>query len=188
MAQSLFAIGIAAQRSRESDDPGVLEEQLERIEVMAANARSELREALARVSRAPDGVAFEALFEAELRLFERRTGRRVWITRYGEPRDLGHASEDLLVDSVREGLTNAAKHARGPVVLAHLAYASKGVLFSLQTELGMCTQPEPRANLELAIAPGSGLNLLKERSERLGGSLEIARDEDIVVLRVKLPA
>ena len=62
------------------------------------------------------------------------------------------------------------------------------MLFSLQTELGMCTQPEPRANLELAIAPGSGLSLLRERSERLGGSLEIARDEDIVVLRVKLPA
>jgi signal transduction histidine kinase len=184
VAQSLFAIGIAAQRSREASDPSVLEEKLAQIEATAAAARSELRTALARLTRAPHGVGFEALFEAELRLFERRTGRRVWITRHGEPRDLGHLSEELLIDSIREGLTNAAKHAHGQVVLAHLAYQPTQVLLSLQTE-----QELPRRPASADRKRGSGLNILRKRTERLGGALELAFDDDgVAVLRIEIPA
>jgi signal transduction histidine kinase len=184
VAQSLFAIGIAAQRSQETSDRSVLEEKLAQIEATAAAARSELRAALARLTRAPHGVGFEALFEAELRLFERRTGRRVWITRHGEPRDLGHLSEELLIDSVREGLTNAAKHAQGPVVLAHLGYQPTRVLLSLQTELG---RPGPGPRTERT--PGSGLSILRKRTERVGGALELAFDDDgVAVLRIEIPA
>ena len=60
--------------------------------------RFELRETLVRLGHAPQGLAFGTLFEAELGLFERRTGRRVWITRHGEPRDLGPARGELLID------------------------------------------------------------------------------------------
>jgi signal transduction histidine kinase len=187
VAQALFAIGIAAQRSRDASDPEVLSEQLERIEATAANARSELRDTLARLSRAPAGLGLEALIEAEIRLFERRTGRCVWITRHGEPRDLGAPSEELLVDTVREGLTNAHKHARGDGVLAHLAYGPEHVLLSLQSELGPPRSPEPELCTVLAIAPGSGLGLLRKRTRRLGGSLELTHDDDRTVLRVELP-
>jgi nitrate/nitrite-specific signal transduction histidine kinase len=185
VAQSLFAIGIAAQHSREAQDPAIVMAQLEAIEATAANARFELRETLARLGRAPQGLAFETLFEAELRLFERRTGRRVWITRQGEPRDLGPACGELLLDSVREGLTNAAKHGQGRIVLAHLAYYAERVLLSLQTEL----EPPPAGRGRCAaIVPGSGLSLLRERTERIGGTLELAFDDDVAVLRVELPA
>lgn len=184
VAQSLFAIGIAAQRSREAADPSVLEEKLAQIEATATAARSELRTALARLTRAPHGVGFEALFEAELRLFERRTGRRVWITRHGEPRDIGHLSEELLIDSVREGLTNAAKHAHGLVVLAHLAYQPTQVLLSLQTEVEV-----PGQTTSAERTTGSGLSILRKRTERLGGALELALDDDgVAVLRIEIPA
>ena len=182
VAQALFAIGIAAQHSRETRDQAVIEEKLSEIESAAASARSELREALARLSRTPEALRFEAVFEGELRLFEHRTGRHVWITRHGEPRELASASEALLIDSVREGLRNAAKHAHGPVVLAHLSYTQTGVLLSLQTEINT-----GRPHLE--IAPGSGLGMLQERTERLGGALELAlADDDVAVLRVEVPA
>jgi GAF domain-containing protein len=188
VAQSLFAIGVAAQRSREADDPAIVEERLQEIEATATHARNELRTALARLSHAPHAVAFEALFEAELRLFERRTGRRVWITRHGEPRDLGQPSEELLIDSVREGLTNAAKHALGQVVLAHLAYQPHCVLLSLQTEVGPARAPRVDRRRELALAPGSGLGILRERTERFGGALELDLDDGVAVLRVEVPA
>lgn len=185
VAQTLFAIGIAAQHSREAGDQTIIHEKLREIEAAAATARSELREALARLTRTPESVRFEAVLEAELRLFEHRTGRRVWITRHGEPRHLAPPSEQLLIDSVREGLRNAAKHAQGPVVLAHLSYNDAGVLLSLQTELGS----DHVAGRSLAIVPGSGLGILRERTERLGGALELElADDEVAVLRVEVPA
>jgi signal transduction histidine kinase len=188
VAQSLFAIGVAAQHSRETNDPSILHEKLYEIEATATLARSELRNALARLSQAPRAVGFEALFEAELRLFERRTGRRVWITRHGEPRDLGRPSERLLIDSLREGLTNAAKHTSGQIVLAHLAYQPASVLLSLQTELGPPAAPGVDRRRELAMAPGSGLSILRERAERSGGALTLDIDDGVAVLRVEVPA
>jgi len=188
VAQALFAIGVAAQHSREADDAAIVEDKLREIEAAAATARSELREALARLTRAPQSVRFEAVFEAELRLFEHRTGRRVWITRHGEPRDLAPPSEALLIDSVREGLRNAAKHAQSPAVLAHLRYTDAGVLLSLQTELNPDRSSRPHT-AGLNIEPGSGLGLLRERTERLGGALELAlAEDDVAVLRVEVPA
>jgi signal transduction histidine kinase len=189
VAQSLFAIGLAAQNSRETSDPAIIEEKLREIEVTAAYARSELRTALARVSRAPESVAFEALFEAELRLFERRTGRRVWITRHGEPRDLGRPLEQLLIDSLREGLSNAAKHTVGAIILAHLAYQSASVVLCLQTELGRSAISRLKSRAQSGLAPGSGLSLLRERTERHGGTLDLAfGEDDVAVLRVEVPA
>ncbi len=110
----------------------------------------------------------------------------MWITRHGEPRELGNATEARLIDSVREGLTNAAKHSHGRVVLVHLAYEEARVLLSLQTELGAAAgRPWP----EPATVAGSGLSLLRERTERLGGALELALgDDDVAVLRVEVPS
>ena len=188
VAQALFAIGIAAQHSREATDPSVIEEKLREIEEAAAAARSDLREALSRLTRAARGVRFEASFEAEVRLFEHRTGRQVWITRHGEPRDLAPASEDVLIASVREGLRNAAKHAQGPLVLAHLTYTADAVLLSLQTEFERRDDGRPPGGRGMEIVSGSGLSILRERTERLGGALELAlADDEVAVLRVEIP-
>jgi len=190
VAQSLFAIGVAAQQSREATDPAMLQDQIETIEATAARAREELREALARLNAAPDGLAFEARLEAELHLFERRTGRHVWVTRHGEPRTFDAGLENLLVDSCREGLTNAAKHGiGGSVILAHVSYHADSVLLSVQSEMRSGERLVLAKRPELAIAAGSGLGLLRDRVRQLGGELSMTVDEDGTgALRVKLSA
>jgi signal transduction histidine kinase len=186
VAQSLFAIGVAAQQSREATDLGSLQDQIETIEATVARAREELRTALARLNAAPDGLAFEARLEAELHLFERRTGRHVWVTRHGEPRTFDAGLENLLIDSCREGLTNASKHGTGSVILTHVSYDADSVLLSVQFD----THSTERAELtppDLVIAAGSGLGLLRDRVRQLGGELSLTLDEDGTgALRVKL--
>jgi signal transduction histidine kinase len=188
VAQSLFAIGVAAQQSRQETDLATLQNQIETIEATAARAREELREALARLNAAPDGLAFEARLEAELHRFERRTGRHVWVTRHGEPRTFDTTLENLLIDSCREGLTNATKHGTGPVILAHVSYQTDSVLLCVQSEM----HNQERAALarpDHAITAGSGLGLLRDRVRQLGGELSLTVDEDGTgALRVKLSA
>jgi signal transduction histidine kinase len=188
VAQSLFAIGVAAQQGRDATDPAALQAQIETIEATAARAREELREALARLNAAPDGLAFEARLEAELRLFERRTGRQVWVTRHGEPRTFDTGLENLLIDSCREGLTNATKHGVGSVILAHVSYQADSVLLCVQSEMRK-KERAAVARPELSIQAGSGLGLLHDRVRQLGGELSLTVDEDGTgVLRVKLSA
>jgi len=187
VAQALFAIGIAAQESREAGDPESLEERLAQIETMAANARSELREALAQISRTPEGLALESLVDAEARLFERRTRRHARVTRHGEATRLEAACEQLVVDAVREGLANAAKHTLSQVVLVHLAYAEDVVRLSLQTDLAVPRGRRRTQTVAPSIPEGSGLHLLRGRAERLGGCLDLTYDDDRVVLRLELP-
>jgi signal transduction histidine kinase len=188
VAQSLFAIGVAAQHSRQTTDLATLQDQIETIEATAARAREELREALARLNAAPDGLAFEARLEAELHLFERRTGRHVWVTRHGEPRTFDTGLENLLIDSCREGLTNATKHGTGSVILAHVSYQADSVLLCVQSEMHS-TEPAALARPDLTIAAGSGLGLLRDRVRQLGGELSLTLDNDGTgALRVKLPA
>jgi signal transduction histidine kinase len=187
VAQSLFAIGVAAEQSRRVGDAARIQEQLETIEAIATRARSELREALARLNAAPDGLALETRLEAELRVFERRTGRHVWITRQGEPRTLDERLENVLVDSFREGLTNAAKHGAGAAVVACVSYQAEQVLLSVQSEIRDRNRELAGPRGEPPISPGSGLGLLRNRARQLGGELSLNIDDDgTAALRIEV--
>lgn len=186
VAQMLFAIGVAAERSRQERDPGIVAGLLEEIQATAALGRRELRDTLARLNRAPDGLAFEALFEAELRLFEHKSGSQVWLTRRGEPRDISRPAEALLIDALREGGRNSIKHGGRGLTLVNLSYESESVVLSLQRELGdeMAGEGE-----RVTIEPGAGLGVLRDRADRLHGGLDMSIDSDrVAVLRLELPA
>ncbi|MHB8694431.1 MAG: sensor histidine kinase [Solirubrobacteraceae bacterium] len=185
VAQMLFAIGVAAERSRQERDPDIVAGLLEEIQATAALGRKELRETLAKLNRAPEGLAFEALFEAELRLFERQLGSRVWLTRRGEPQELSRPAEELLIDALREGACNAIKHGGGGLTHVSLSYEADRVVLSLQTEL---TRTQTSTIRSMTVAPGAGLGVLSERAERLHGGLELSIDGDrVAVLRLELP-
>ncbi len=186
VAQMLFTIGAAAHCARQQNDPAALAAALEEIETTAAQARSELRSSLRRLSQPPDGLAFEARLAGEARLFERTTGCRVKITGRGGRRDVPQPVEDLLIDTALEGLRNAVKYAHAQAAMLHLVYRPDGVTLVLQA--GTQTLRPARPGDKGPVGTGAGLALLRERAAQLRGALELTCDQaGHTVLRLELP-
>jgi signal transduction histidine kinase len=186
VAQMLFAIGVAARHARQQRDPGALSAALEEIESTAAQARSELRASLHRLSQPPAGLAFEARLAGEARLFERTTGCQLTITAQGERRDMPQPIEDLAIDAALEGLRNAVKYGRAQVAALHLAYGDHAVTLALRAD-----QQDLRASQSAGqggSGTGVGLALLRQRAAQLRGVLELTCDSaGCTVLRLELP-
>jgi signal transduction histidine kinase len=183
VAQMLFAIGVAAHYARGQRDPAVLAAALDEIDATAADARTELRAALHRLSRTPDGLAFEARLAGEVRLFSHATGCEVRILRRGEPRELAQPVEDLLLDTAREGLRNAVKYAGARLALLHLSYRPDTVVLVLQADVAAPAPPAP-----LGHGTGTGLALLRRRAAELRGTMELTDDDaGQKTLRLELP-
>jgi signal transduction histidine kinase len=185
VAQMLFAIGAAAHCSRQTRDPAALASALEEIEITAAQARSELRASLHRLSQPSEGLALAARLAGEVRLFERTSGCQVRITGRGERRELAQPVEDLLIDTALEGLRNGVKYAHAKVAILHLAYGRDDVTLVVQTE----ADAEQQAPAGEHAGTGAGLALLRQRATHLRGTLELsANPAGRKVLRLELPA
>jgi len=186
VAQMLFTIGAAAHDARQRGDPAALTAALEEIENTAAQARSELRASLHRLSQPAEGLAFEARLAGETRLFERTTGCRVKITRRGGRRDIPQPIEDLLIDTALEGLRNAVKYAQARAAVLHLAYQNDAVTLVLQAGT-QALRPAYRGERDQA-GTGAGLALLRQRAAQLRGTLELTCDAaGHTLLRLELP-
>ena len=186
VAQMLFSIGVSAHYSRRQRDPAALLAAMADIESTAADARRQLRETLEQLNRTEDGIGFEARLEGEVRLFERRHGCDVRITRHGAPRELPEPVEGLLLETMVEGLRNGVKHAHTRVTLAHLGYNPRSVTLTLHAQL-----PAPDActlRAWPASGLGVGLSMLRQRAAQLGGALELeCRPDGLKVLKLDLP-
>jgi len=186
VAQMLFTIGAAAHYARQRGDPAALTAALEEIENTAAQARSELRVSLHRLSQPAEGLAFEARLAGETRLFERIKGCRVKITRRGERRDIPQPIEDLLIDTALEGLRNAVKYAQVRAAVLHLAYQHDAVTLVLQAGT-QALRPAHMGEKNQA-GTGAGLALLRQRAAQLRGTLELTCDAaGHTRLRLELP-
>jgi signal transduction histidine kinase len=187
VAQMLFTIGVAAHCARQQADPAALTAALEEIEDTAAQARSELRASLRRLSQPAEGLAFEARLAGEARLFERTTGCRVKITERGARRDIPQPVEDLLIDTALEGLRNAVKYTHARAAIAHLAYQHDAVTLVLQAGTQIL-RPAAHPGEADHAGTGAGLALLRQRAAQLRGTLELTCDPaGHTVLRLELP-
>jgi signal transduction histidine kinase len=186
VAQMLFTIGVAAHYARQHGDSAALTAALEEIENTAAQARSELRASLHRLSQPAEGLAFEARLAGEVRLFERTTGCQVKVTGQGGRRDLPQPIEDLLIDTALEGLRNAVKYTHAPAAIVHLAYQHDGVTLVLHA--GTQTLLPPHPGQKGKPSTGSGLSMLRQRASQLRGTLALTCDPaGHTVLRLELP-
>ncbi len=187
VAQMLFSIGVAAHYSRSKQDPAELLATMQEIETTAAAARRQLRETLEHLGRSDEGIGFEARLEGEIRLFERCSGCRVRTIHRGERRALPRPVETLLLDTVVEGLRNATKHDRATVVVVSLVYETGAVSLVLQSDGPAAIEPGPDTEPWLGAGSGSGLSLLHQRADQLGGALELLTQRGMRVLRLGVP-
>ncbi len=186
VAQMLFTIGVAAHYARQRGDPAALTAALEEIENTAAQARSELRASLHRLSQPAEGLAFEARLAGETSLFDRTTGCKVKITSHGGRRDIPQPIEDLLIDTALEGLRNAVKYAQARAAVLHLAYQDDSVVLVLQA--GTQTLRPAHSREKDRAGTGAGLALLRQRAAQLRGTLELTCDAaGRTLLRLELP-
>jgi signal transduction histidine kinase len=186
VAQMLFTIGVAAHYARQHADPAAVTAALEEIENTAAQARSDLRASLQRLSQPADGLAFEARLAGEIRLFERTTDCRVKITARGERRDIPQPIEDLLIDAALEGLRNAVKYAQARAAILHLNYQKDAVILVLQA--GTQNLQAGHSGEHGGTSTGSGLSMLRQRAAQLRGTLELTCDRTgRTLLRLELP-
>lgn len=193
IAQTLFSVGVLARRSLGGSDPIALAGSLAEIEMVAGAARSELRATLADLNRVPDGRGLDLALVAQARTFTAASGIPVWWSHRGRPRMLAPEAIELVVDSLRESLRNAAHHAAADQVMATLRWDAAEVVLVTQMQWGeRAIRVVPAApDRHLPWAPGSGLGLIADRAAILGGRLELTIDpasDGLVVQRLTLPA
>ncbi|MDA8069260.1 MAG: hypothetical protein M0T77_11720, partial [Actinomycetota bacterium] len=129
----------------------------------------------------------EARVEGEVRLFQRRTGCTVRITRHGEPRALPEPVESLILDALIEGLRNAVKHVAAKLAVAHLGYGPGHVTLTLQAQPARSPATDVESSWPGSGA-GSGVDLLRQRARQLRGSLELeTHSGGLKVLKLELP-
>ncbi len=167
-----------AKRDRNADQP------LDGIADLASEGSQEIRAFMRGLDdEARDWVDLQAsMREQAARLVETLGGR------YQLDVDIPEGAESpsalLFVHLLRvfqEGLTNALKHAREPLIRARLVVAPDGV--TLEVENDGITRDATGAGVGL----GAGLTNMRARAHALGGDLRFERDHDRARLCLTIP-
>ncbi|HEV7536645.1 MAG TPA: ATP-binding protein [Acidimicrobiia bacterium] len=177
VGQLLFAIGASARRLRTGDDGTIdLDHVSEIIERNATEAARMLRDALHQLTpRAPE-ESLPVAVGVGVEEFSQANGIAAHLVVLGEPRTLSSAGAGALLNVVREGLLNAARHADPGVVIVTLAYSADAIDVIVQDDgRGLPARFALKAIPGRATPGGFGLPSLLRRMQQLGGSLDIRR-------------
>ena len=181
VAQSLFTIGVEAKRAPAAD-PNRVAASLREIEALAAQASRELRETLHRINAAPRSLPLESALDAEARSFEQHHGVTARVVCDGLIDSLPPDHETLIIDTAREGLRNAVKHADAKLILVHLRSGDRGSQLIVQSD-GWRSAARPT----VADFRG-GLRMLRTRAEALRGVLDLEfGEEGEAIVRLEFP-
>ena len=186
--QILFSIGLNANKLQVTAELGDCTEAVlltaKDIAVQAAEASECLRSAF--LSMVDDSHALPVTIREYSRLFSRRTEIPVEFVEVGHAFATSTEIDTVLCAVVREGLHNAEKHADATFVFVTLTYRHGEVALVVQDDgVGMAKGVDP-----ISTAPPQGLGLpsLFQRVESVGGTLQLADNEDGgVSLRVNIP-
>ena len=175
VAQALFAIGVEARRVRgDLELPESVMEALMGIDRIAGQAGEMLRDTLHAAARIPDHVALEIGIAEEVAGFEADTGCAVIVTHAGGTPSLSALAEQVVLDTVREGLCNIAKHAQAESVLIHLRSEPDRVAVFVQDD-GVADGTQPEGGRP---SGGTGIALLRHKARALGGTVSFERSDD----------
>lgn len=177
VGQLLFAIGASARRLRTGDDGTVdLAHVSEIIERNATEATRMLRDALHQLTpRAPE-ESLPVAVRLGVEEFSQANGIAAHLVVLGEPRTVSGEGAGALLNVVREGLLNAAKHSGADVVVVTLAYGPDTVEVVIQDDGRGVPPGFALKSIPGRTSPGGfGLPSLLRRMQQLGGSLTIRR-------------
>jgi signal transduction histidine kinase len=168
----LFSIGAQVQVLRDSlaDRPAVTG-QLRRLESDISAASSALRESILALADVTPERALPIEIMEHTRSFERRTGVSARFVELSDIPPLDTERTELMIAVVREGLINVEKHAKAHSVIVSLCCSEGGVRIAVADD-GTTTQEQDRPGTRL------GLRSLVRRAARIGGTVQLLRDED----------
>jgi LuxR family transcriptional regulator, regulator of acetate metabolism len=182
LGQILFAVGVSARMARESAATGRADQisHLIRLERQVTEASSSLRRTLRGLDSPPTPVGSLSLtLREDVAAFNRRTAVPAHLIVLGDLLQADPDRDALLVDVAREALRNVERHASAEEVVVTLHVEDRLVGIVVQDD-GTGYRP--------GTPEGLGLAALRREVERRGGSLRVARHEDMgTVLRATLP-
>ncbi|HVW31314.1 MAG TPA: ATP-binding protein [Acidimicrobiia bacterium] len=189
VGQILFAIGASARRLRaEADGLPDLVQLSATIEDHAGRATGMLRDALRRLAPRSADEALPIAVRVAVEEFSQSTGLATHLVVLGETRTVSADGAAALLNVVREGLLNAAKHARASLVLVTLSYSPDAVEIAVQDD-GAGLPP----GFSLKAIPGRtgggfGLPSLLRRVQQQGGTLTVRpAEQGGTTVRASLP-
>jgi signal transduction histidine kinase len=169
--QLLSSVRLRAEMCRREliNRPDLLAKELDKIEVTADQAVAEIRRLLLDTRAASDLVAgsLERRLREEMEIFRTRSGMKLEFSCAVGALSLPVEVERELYFALREGLINAIRHSR-----------ASEVSLTLSQEASTCRAllADNGSGFDLAAIGGDshyGLRILRERIERIGGTLVI---------------
>jgi signal transduction histidine kinase len=186
VAQTLFAIGVEAKRTREGGErnPVRVADALSSIETLASRAGAELRTTLHHINDVPSRLRLAVALDAEARAFEQLGDISIRVVTAGESRPLPDLHEALICATVHEAIQNTVKHGDAEIVVVHLHYGDHELCLTVQSD-----ETTDRAGAVAEPRSQGGLALLRGRAEALRGRLEfvLGEEEGEAILRLRLP-
>ncbi|MGP3954059.1 GAF domain-containing protein [Streptomyces sp. 7N604] len=148
-----------------------LQARLGDIEQQAVEAAAALRGSLHALSAPPEQVTLGVALRGDCRAFTERTGIVARLITVTELPAMPSAHIRALTDTAREALLNVEKHAKARSVVLSVFAASNGVTVRIADDgVGLPTAGK--------TSEGLGLPTMSERLARVGGRLNIGRNED----------
>jgi signal transduction histidine kinase len=170
VAQSLAHLRMELELLARHADDGAGDEPA-RLARVAGSALEDLRATIAGLRRPLDG-GLAALVAGHLAEVDSASGPRLSLEA-GRLPDLDPERTDDVLRVVQEGVSNALRHARAAYVAVHLAVEREEVVVRIEDD-GIGLQGR-------TVRPGTGVGLrsMRERADRLGGSLDVTSDTGV---------
>lgn len=179
-AVTLIAVQAEAGKAVLDTDPAAARRSLEAIGASSRDAVSELQTLLALLHEPADPASTSGLDDlATLLAGVRAAGLRVQVEQTGTATPLPPDRDACAFRVIQEGLTNALRHNRKPVVSVVVAHEPSNVRIEVTTR-GVPHQSEYGGT-------GHGLTGLRERLAVLGGSVEVETGDGCHRLLATLP-
>jgi len=156
----------------------------ERLALAVRTAKENLAESRAMVAAlSPSALGAGSLADAVRRQaarFTEETGVPAGCRVTGEPRPLPTATEVVLLRAAQEALANVRRHAGAREVAVLLAYAEDSVRLVVRDD---------GRGFHISETRGYGLGGMRERAQRVDGSLTVRSDPDTgTTIEVEVPA